>query len=628
MTTVGTDIGYGPAMMEPFEELVPRFRRELLAHCYRMTGSLSDAEDALQNAMVRAWRAFASFEGRSSVRTWLYKITTNACLDLLGSRRIRTMPELVEPGTDDAVDPAWLEPYPQPDAALASREAVRLAFVLALQVLPPRQRATLILRDVVGLSAEETATTLDTTVAAVNSALQRARAVLETQPRARKTPITGAVGELLGKYMRLWESGDAAGLVALLRNDAVLSMPPLPMWASGPQAIAELLSTVVFTRAPFKLVACTANGAPAFGVYTAGKFGALTVLDIEGDQIVSMQSFLDVDPVKYGLSPTLSAGAVELVPGAQLGRYHLEHVLGAGGMGRVWLAHDRSLDRQVALKVLLDDAANDGTSRARLLREARAMARLRHPNVITVYDADTIDGHDVVAMELVDGTNLTRWAATAHPLEELRDVLVAAGRGLAAAHAAGLVHRDFKPDNVLVGHDGRVLVADFGLARTQDSLSAPITEPATPSTEQATVADAPGARRDDTTTREVLEHAPTRPSPAGDPAALDSPLTDDGIVMGTPAYMAPEQFRAIADAKSDQFAFCVAAWELLAAGRPFTRGHLQQMARGEDVEVRYGDRIPPGLRPALVRGLERDPDRRWPSMDALLDELTDAATAK
>lgn len=291
-------------MPERFEDLAAPFRNELLAHCYRMTGARSDAEDALQEALVRAWRAFDRFEGRSTLRTWLYKIATNACLDVLASRRARTMPELVDPSADPSSEsePLWLEPFPEPEEAFANREAIRLAFVVALQVLPPRQRATLILRDVVGMSAEETAAALETSVAAVNSTLQRARAALDEQPRAPREPITEALGELLGRYVEVWESGDAAGLVALLTSDAVMSMPPMPLWFRGAQAIADFVATVVFPQGKLTLVACRANGAPAFGSYRDGSFIGLSVLDIEGGRVCAIHTFLGIDPVPFGLS--------------------------------------------------------------------------------------------------------------------------------------------------------------------------------------------------------------------------------------------------------------------------------------------------------------------------------------
>ncbi|HEU0032167.1 MAG TPA: RNA polymerase subunit sigma-70 [Kofleriaceae bacterium] len=306
-------------------EIAP-YRAELLAHCYRLIGSRSDAEDALQNALVRAWKGFAGFEGRSSLRTWLYRITTHACLDLIGERRARTLPERVVPSGQDApFDADWLEPLPDgeldahraPDAVYASREAVRLAFVVALQVLPPRQRAALILRDVVGLSAEETAATLDLSVAATNSALQRARATLESQPRAKPTPtLPGVLAELLGRYVRAWETGDTNGLIALLRSDAIFSMPPLPLWARGPAEVAAILEHLVWPMGPVRLVPCAANGSPAFGVYqrrgdAAFELTGISVVEIEGDAIAQVHTFLGHDGAPFGLAAQLLRESVE-----------------------------------------------------------------------------------------------------------------------------------------------------------------------------------------------------------------------------------------------------------------------------------------------------------------------------
>jgi RNA polymerase sigma-70 factor (ECF subfamily) len=607
-------------MTDEFELLVAPLRGELLTHCYRLTGARSDAEDALQDALVRAWRAFDKFAGRSTLRTWLYKIATNACIDLLASRRARTLPERVASRTaDESTDePVWLEPYPQPDAAYASREAIGLAFVVALQVLPPRQRATLILRDVVGLSAEETATALDTSVAAVNSALQRARAVLDEQPRAKPASTSGAVGKLLGEYLRRWESGDAAGLVALLCEDATLSMPPLPMSATGPQAIAAMLASLVFSHGPTRLVACTANGSPAFGVYANGAFVALSVLDVDGDRVASIRSFLDADPTLFGLPRVLDRDAVPLAPGAVLGRYCLDCVLGSGGMGEVWRATDLELGRAVALKVLRADLADDEQAAARLVREARALAMLRHPNVVTVFDAPVVDGRRLIIMEIVDGESLGRWASTRGE-HEIVDAMLAAGRGLAAAHAAGLVHRDFKPDNVLVARDGRVLVVDFGIARTVSNERPAPCLPAAMEEGTATVRDAPSARRG----HESLARGSGPVAPGRDE------LTREGTVLGTPSYMAPEQLCAEeADARTDQFAFCISMWELLAGARPFDPGDLTVFAAGEHVELRHGERLPSWLRDALVRGLSHDRAARWPSMDALLDVLAAARPAR
>jgi RNA polymerase sigma-70 factor, ECF subfamily len=617
-------------MGDEFGAQVEPFRRELLAHCYRMTGALSDAEDALQNALVRAWRSFDSFEGRASLRTWLYKITTNACLDLLASRKARTMPELagraapadVEATGGADVDPAWLEPLPPPDSQYANREAVRLAFIVALQVLPPKQRAALILRDVVGLSAEETAATLDTSVAAINSALQRARAVLDEHPRAKRSPITGKLGDLLGNYLRLWEAGDARGLVALLREDAILSMPPLPMWAQGPDAIAHLLETLVFPRGPSRAIPCVINSAPAFAMYQNGALAAISVLDIEGDRIVAIQSFLGVDAATYGLPTTLPPDAPhDLIPGALLGgRYRLEYVLGSGGMGQVWLAHDTQLERNVALKVLRSEAAGHADMRARLLREARAMARIRDPHVLAIHDVTQLAGHDVLVMELIDGEDMARWSRRGQDDAALRAAIVAAGRGLAAVHRAGLVHRDFKPANVLVAADGRIVLGDFGLSRVTTGSPGPSARGSQPMVAsfdpEQTAVEAPRARRE---TRDGLGVA-SRPPATGD----DLTLTRPGTVMGTPAYMAPEVLRGEeADARTDQFAFCVSAWQLLAGGLPFSLADLESLARGTDAAPALGDRLDERTRAALLRGLARDRDARHASIDDLLLALGD-----
>ena len=381
-------------MGDEFAAHVEPLRRELLAHCYRMTGGLSDAEDALQNALVRAWKSFEGFEGRASMRTWIYRITTNACLDLIASRKARTMPELKD---TDEIDPAWLEPMPPPDSQYASREAVRLAFIVALQVLPPRQRAALILRDVVGFSAEETAAALETTVAAINSALQRARAVLDEHPRAKRTPITGKLGALLGNYLRLWEAGDARGLVALLREDATFSMPPLPDWARGRDAIAALLESHVWPTGRSRPVACMVNGAPAFAMYQQGALRALTVLDIEDNQIVTMHSFLGVDAERYGLPPKLADDAVELLPGEHLGPFSLEHVLARHPPLTVWFANDRDAARDVVLL---------------MPRDPYAMAAMGQ-NVRRV----EVAGHNLITVTLDQG----------QPLASVDDLLLAIG---------------------------------------------------------------------------------------------------------------------------------------------------------------------------------------------------------
>ncbi|TMQ07758.1 MAG: serine/threonine protein kinase, partial [Deltaproteobacteria bacterium] len=269
---------------------------------------------------------------------------------------------------------------------------------------------------------------------------------------------------------------------------------------------------------------------------------------------------------------------------AALGRLRLERVLGSGGMGVVHAAFDPDLERRVAVKLL---HASSADARARLLREARAMAKLSHPNVITVFDVGTADGTDFVTMELVDGITLKDWLGTAKP--PWRDIVaafVAAGRGLAAAHDAGLVHRDFKPTNVLRSHAGKIVVTDFGLSRAAEGDVDPLTVT----------------------------------------GAVSGPATRTmtGAVLGTPAYMAPEQWTgASVGPASDQFAFCVALWEALAGGRPYRGDTLDEIKTGvlAGPEKLPRDAIPRPVRAILLRGLATDPKRRWPSMHALLSAL-------
>ena len=311
-----------------FDDAVKPFRRELLAHCYRMTGSLSDAEDALQESLVRAWRGLPKFEGRSSLRTWLYRVTTNACLTLIAARDARSLPHLARAaGMPDDMQPfdletPWLEAFPdelleaetenRPDAIHGRREAIRLAFIAALQRLPGRQRATLILRDVVALSAEETAAALDMTTEAANSLLQRARANLEAVPM-RAPPPDATLADMLARYLRAWEDGDAKALIALLRADAVASMPPSPLWVRGDQNVIDCMVRLVWSGGALKLRPYAANDAPAFAVYQdrggVMTLAALSVLELDGDRIAAIHSFLTVDPrfsaARYGLAPTL-----------------------------------------------------------------------------------------------------------------------------------------------------------------------------------------------------------------------------------------------------------------------------------------------------------------------------------
>jgi tetratricopeptide (TPR) repeat protein len=280
---------------------------------------------------------------------------------------------------------------------------------------------------------------------------------------------------------------------------------------------------------------------------------------------------------------------------ARIGRFVLLDVLGSGGMGVVHAAYDPELDRKIALKILHSSAGQSSGSRGRLVREAQAMARLSHPNVVTVHDVGEHQGRVFLAMESVEGQTLSTWLAQdERSLREVLDIFVQAGRGLAAAHDKGLVHRDFKPENVMVGDDGRVRVMDFGLAR--------------PSTQ---------ARGDIEAT---VEQSTLMSS------ARSGPVTVAGSVVGTPSYMAPEQWSgAEVDARTDQFSFCVALYEALCGQRPFEGEDLGSLA----VSVTTGKPLPPpaalalpcSIMNALERGLATEPEQRWPSMVPLLELL-------
>ncbi|MFL5734626.1 MAG: RNA polymerase subunit sigma-70, partial [Chloroflexia bacterium] len=267
---------------EAFGHLTSPYRRELLVHCYRMLGSLEDAEDTLQETLLRAWRRLDSFEGRASLRAWLYRIATNASLDALDKRPRRVMPQAVgAPGGPESPFPGpaqehvWLEPLPDtlideqpaanPEARYEARESVALAFLAALQNLPGRQRAVLILRDVLGWKANEVADLLDMTLAAVNSALQRARATMQHQGRRAEARAGFGVAptsdeqtaSLLARYVEAWEAADAAKLVSLLRQDAMITMPPHFLWYRGRETIQEFLSGYLFSgeaKGRFRLV--------------------------------------------------------------------------------------------------------------------------------------------------------------------------------------------------------------------------------------------------------------------------------------------------------------------------------------------------------------------------------------
>jgi len=306
---------------EAFQRLAAPHRRELTVHCYRMLGSLDDAEDAVQETLLKAWRRLAGFEGRSSVRAWLYRIATNVCLDALDHRARRILPAAIagpaDPGTPPAPDDPempWLQPYPDvlletadpdpdadPVAAIVRREHIELAFVAAIQYLPARQRAALLLREVIGFSAAETAGLLDTSPAAVNSALQRARATLDTNlpPKARHRP-TGDEAELVGRYLRAWRAADVPALVALLRADADMAMPPNPSWYRGKDAIAVYLRQLFSTPwgRDLRLLPTAANRQPALAVYAPTDAGqahmpfAIKVFTADGGLISSITGFV------------------------------------------------------------------------------------------------------------------------------------------------------------------------------------------------------------------------------------------------------------------------------------------------------------------------------------------------
>jgi RNA polymerase sigma-70 factor (ECF subfamily) len=305
-----------------FQQLTEPHRRELQLHCYRMMGSFHDAEDLVQETFLRAWRGLQRFDGHASIRYWLYRIATNACLNALATRSgaSRFLPETRNPPTDRMPDrePAyeipWLEPYPDsalegladrapgPDARYETREAVHLAFIAAIQLLAPRQRAVLLLHDVLGWSAIESAQLLDSSPAAVNSALQRARSTLEERLPIRPPSISAATAEeraLLERYVRAWETTDVDGFVALLRDDTVMSMPPWRQWYRGRSAIGTFFAATGRSggHAPFRLVPTAANKQPAFAFYSRWqspdwRFHSIQLLVLEGSTISRMTSFV------------------------------------------------------------------------------------------------------------------------------------------------------------------------------------------------------------------------------------------------------------------------------------------------------------------------------------------------
>ena len=322
--TMTTDISDKAAELDDFDSLTERYQRELLAHCYRMSGSVHEAEDLVQETFLRAWKASADFQGRSSVRTWLYRIATNVCLTNLEGRPRRPLPAGL--GTSDQMagdaleennEIAWLEPVPDAAVVVAERDSIRLAFIAALQHLPARQRAVLILRDVLRWSAAEVGEALETTTAAVNSALQRAHATMQERGLTEETvepELTPEQEGLLARYVEAFWAKDIDGIVSMLKADAVWEMPPFVGWYVGDRNIGELINTQCpggFHDMP--MIPTTANGQPAFGLYMrtrAGDFRPfhLQVLELEGDRVKHVGAFFEKSLfARFGLPERLPA---------------------------------------------------------------------------------------------------------------------------------------------------------------------------------------------------------------------------------------------------------------------------------------------------------------------------------
>jgi RNA polymerase sigma-70 factor (ECF subfamily) len=318
---------------EAFRKLTEPYRRELLVHCYRMLGSFQDAEDALQDTLLGAWQGFGGFEGRASLRTWLYRIATNRCLNARrrASRRPAKewdVPNVEPPEPTRLGEVVWLEPFPDallegaidapigPEARYEQTEAISLAFVTALQILPPRQLAVLILRDVLGFHANEVADMLDSTVESVKSALKRARANMQHRrlttddrepPPAADSPPEDAI---VVKFVRAWEAADLDALVTLLTDDVFMSMPPMPFEYQGRDVVARFCASIFRAGRRFDLISTRANGQPAFGAYLRAPTGirhgtGLYVLTLTGDRISAMTRFDNSVLPSFGLPRSL-----------------------------------------------------------------------------------------------------------------------------------------------------------------------------------------------------------------------------------------------------------------------------------------------------------------------------------
>jgi RNA polymerase sigma-70 factor, ECF subfamily len=323
MGSTVTDQSESVEELTDFDALTGRYQRELMAHCYRMSGSVQDAEDLVQETFLRAWKSSAKFQGRSSVRTWLYKIATNVCLTNLENKPKRPMPAGL--GTSDSLagdaleenpEIPWLEPIPDTAVQVEERDTIRLAFVAALQHLPARQRAVLIMRDVLRWTAAETAEALDTTTAAVNSALQRAHAQIadrELTPDEVRTDLDADQHRLLTAYLDAFWRKDVGRIVSLLQADAIWEMPPFTSWYAG----AENIGNLIASQCPggvhdMPMLPTTANGQPAFGLYMRQPDGHfepfhLQVLELDGTRVRRVGAFFDVPFTRFGLPARLPA---------------------------------------------------------------------------------------------------------------------------------------------------------------------------------------------------------------------------------------------------------------------------------------------------------------------------------
>jgi RNA polymerase sigma-70 factor (TIGR02960 family) len=318
---------------EAFDELTQPFRRELLVHCYRMLGSFQDAEDVLQDTLLAAWQGLGSFEERASLRTWLYRIATNRCLNASRSTSRRQAKQWDVPGVEPPAptrlgEVPWLQPFPDillegvidlppgPEARYEQTESISLAFVAALQILPPRQLAVLVLRDVLGFRASEVADMLDSTVESVNSALKRARASLTQRlpsmggTRSGFGALSPIEDEIVGKFVTAYESADLDSLVALLTDEVFISMPPLPFEYQGQAAASRFFASIFDSGRQFELVPTRANAQPALGAYVRGPQGTshgagVFVITVDGNQIAAMTRFENTVMPWFGLPRSL-----------------------------------------------------------------------------------------------------------------------------------------------------------------------------------------------------------------------------------------------------------------------------------------------------------------------------------